>query len=98
MPGPTRSSSDLDPRRRRLLYRAWHRGTREMDLLMGSFCDATVADLSDAELDAFERLIDLPDQSLYAWISNPAEIPAEHRSPLLERLAMSRAHQADRTS
>ena len=40
MTGTTRSSAGLDERRRRLLYRSWHRGTREMDLIMGRFADA----------------------------------------------------------
>ena len=56
----TRSSEGLDERRRRLLFRAWHRGMREIDLIMGRFADAHIATLSDAELDEFERLLDVP--------------------------------------
>ena len=40
MTGSQKSSEGLDPRRRRLLFRAWHRGSREMDLIMGPFADA----------------------------------------------------------
>ncbi len=61
MTGTTRTSAGLDERRRRLLYRAWHRGMREMDLIMGRFADAAIGDMSEAELDAFERLTDVPD-------------------------------------
>jgi antitoxin CptB len=96
MTGPTRTSADLDDRRRRLLYRAWHRGTREMDLIMGSFCEAEIDGLSDADLAAFETLIEVADPTLYGWISEPETIPREMRSPLLERLTRSRAHQAAR--
>ena len=58
MTGTTRSSADLDPRRRKILFRSWHRGTREMDLIMGRFADVHIGDFSEAELDDFERLID----------------------------------------
>ena len=54
MTGTTRSSADLDPRRRRILVRAWRRGIREMDLVIGGFADAEIADLSTAELDQLE--------------------------------------------
>ncbi len=59
MTGSTRSSEGLDVRRRKLLFRAWHRGTREMDLILGRFADAAIADLSEAEIDDFERLLDV---------------------------------------
>lgn len=49
MSGTTRTSADLDPRRRRTLFRAWHRGIREMDLIMGRFADAEIGDLSEEE-------------------------------------------------
>ncbi|MBI3433752.1 MAG: succinate dehydrogenase assembly factor 2 [Proteobacteria bacterium] len=86
MTGSTISSAGLDARRRRLLYRAWHRGTREMDLIIGRFADACIADLSDDDLDAFERLADAPDRDLYAWISGEWEIPNEHDGPVFQRL------------
>ncbi len=50
MTGSTRSSGGLDDRRKRLLFRCWHRGTREMDLILGRFADAEIASLSDDEL------------------------------------------------
>ena len=57
MTGSSRSSDGLDPRRKRLLFRCWHRGTREMDLLLGRFADANIGTLSDAEVEDLERLI-----------------------------------------
>ena len=54
----SRSNEDLDVRRRRLRFRAWHRGIREMDLLMGAFADATIATLDDADLRCFEGVLD----------------------------------------
>ena len=86
MTGSTRSSDGLDPRRRKLLFRSWHRGMREMDLVMGRFADAEIGRLSEAELDEYERLIALPDGELLAWITGEQEIPPEHDCAVLRRL------------
>jgi antitoxin CptB len=86
MTGTTRSSAGLDPRRRRLLYRCWHRGTREMDLIMGRFADATIDTLSEAEIDVFEALSEAPDPDLYAWISGERGVPAQYDHELMRRL------------
>jgi antitoxin CptB len=86
MTGTTCSSAGLDARRRRLLYRCWHRGTREMDLIMGRFADAMIDTLSEAELDIFEQLSDAPDPDLYAWISGGREVPVEYDHELMRRL------------
>jgi len=86
MTGSTRSSDGLDLRRRKLLFRSWHRGMREMDLVMGKFADAEISRLSEAELDEYERLIELPDGELLAWITGEQEVPADHDGALLRRL------------
>ena len=86
MSGSTLTSADLDVRRRKILFRAWHRGTREMDLLMGRFADAALADLSEDELDEFERLIDVPDPELFGWIMGETAAPAEYDKPMFRRL------------
>lgn len=81
-----RSSEGLDLRRRRLLFRAWHRGTREMDLIMGRFADAALADLTDVDLDQYERLMDVPEPELYAWVTDAEPVPPEHDTGLFRRL------------
>jgi antitoxin CptB len=86
MTGTARSSDGLDIRRRKLLFRAWHRGMREMDLIMGRFADETVADLTEQELTEFERLMDLPDRAVLAWVTGEEPLPAEHDGPLFRRL------------
>jgi antitoxin CptB len=86
MTGSTRSSEGLDVRRRRLLFRAWHRGMREMDLIMGRFADHAVEGLADAELTEFERLIDVPDRDLLAWVTGEAGIPETYDTALFRRL------------
>jgi antitoxin CptB len=92
MTGTARSSEGLDARRRKLLFRAWHRGIREMDLIMGRFADSTIEDLSDAELAEFERLMDLPDQQVLAWITGEEPVPADRDGPLLRRLREFHGH------
>ena len=57
----------LDERQKKLKFRAWHRGTREMDLILGSFADAYVFGFDDQSLDAFEQLLSCPDPDLYDW-------------------------------
>ena len=86
MSGTTRSSVGLDERRRRLLYRSWHRGLREMDLIMGRFADAVIGELSEAELSEFERLSELPDPELYAWIAGREAVPPNHDTAMFRRL------------
>lgn len=60
----------LDERRRRAHYRAAHRGTREMDWLLGRYADAVVAAMTEAELDVFERLLAMPDPVLHQCITS----------------------------
>ena len=86
MTGSTRSSDGLDLRRRKLLFRSWHRGMREMDLVMGKFADAEISRLSEAELDEYERLVEMPDGKLLAWITGEQEIPADQDGAVLRRL------------
>ena len=69
-------SDDLEMRRRRAAYRASHRGTKEMDLILGRFADAHLAGMSAEEMWGFERLIALPDPVLTQWFSQD-ETPAE---------------------
>jgi antitoxin CptB len=86
MTGTTRSSEGLDDRRKRLLFRCWHRGTREMDLILGRFADIAVATLSDDELAELESLIEAPDSDLYAALSGDAALASAYAGPLFERI------------
>ena len=86
MTGSTRSSEGLDDRRKRLLFRCWHRGTREMDLILGRFADAEIASLTDAEVAQLEHLIELPDPDLYAALTGNAPLAPEYAGALFERI------------
>ena len=94
MSGTQRTSADLDPRRRRTLFRAWHRGIREMDLIMGRFADAEIGTLSEADLDEFERLIEVPDRDLFRWITGEDETPENYDTPVFRRLKSFHSHGA----
>ncbi len=83
-----RSSAGLDTRRRKLLFRAWRRGVREMDLIVGRFADAHIDTLDEPALDDFERLIEVPDADLYAWIVGAANPPRNYDTAVLDRLRM----------
>ncbi len=67
-----------DTRRKRLLFRSWHRGTRETDLVLGSFAEAHLAAFDGAQLDRYEALLECPDADLYDWIAGRAAPPREH--------------------
>jgi antitoxin CptB len=92
MTGTTRTSADLDPRRRRTLYRSWHRGTREMDLIMGRFADAEIGTLTEEELDDFELLIEVPDRDLFRWITDEVEAPSNYDTPVYRRMKAFHQH------
>jgi antitoxin CptB len=91
MTGSTRSSSGLDDRRKRLLFRCWHRGTREMDLILGRFADAEIVGLTDGELTQLEHLIELPDPDLYAALTGDKPLDPEYASALYDRIKAFRA-------
>ena len=86
MTGTKRSSADLDPRRRRILVRAWRRGIREMDLVIGGFADAEIDQLSDVELDELELLMAEEDADIFRWVTGEAEIPEQFRTALFDRM------------
>jgi len=86
MSGTSLSSDGLDERRRRLLFRAWHRGMREVDLITGRFADAHLASMTEDELDEFERLMHVPEPELLAWVMGGHETPAEFDTALFRKM------------
>ena len=78
--------SAADARRRRVRFRAWHRGTKEMDLILGSFADAHVATMDEADLDSLEALMQAPEQDAYGWITGARPVPPDFDTPLMARL------------
>jgi antitoxin CptB len=78
-----------EARRRRLLFRATHRGTAENDLMIGGFVRSQLGSLTDADVDALEALMDLPDVDLADWLTGRRPIPSEDASPMLLRIRAS---------
>lgn len=68
----------IENRRKRLRFRSWHRGTKEMDLLMGSFADAHLSGFDSSQLDRYEALLDVPEPVVYDWILGRSAPPADH--------------------
>ena len=74
----------LDTRRKRLRFRSWHRGTRELDLLRGTFADRYLSELSESELDCYEALLLEGDPDLFKWISGKVAPPTRHDTEVLQ--------------
>ncbi|WP_421723713.1 succinate dehydrogenase assembly factor 2 [Bauldia sp.] len=81
---PTEDATALA--RKRLAFRAWHRGTRETDLILGRFADAHIAGFDEAELEAFASLLEMPDPDIFAWVTGSRPVPVSMRSSILARL------------
>ncbi len=75
-----------DIRRRRLRFRVWHRGMKEVDLILGRFADAHLATFGTDDLDAFEALLDTPDQDVLAWVLGELPVPPDQDTPFLRRI------------
>lgn len=83
----TESLETSDARRRkRLRFRAWHRGIKEADLILGPFADDHVEAFDAAELDDFEALLAVPDHDLHDWFIGHAAPPAAFNAVLIDRI------------
>ncbi|MCH9020426.1 MAG: succinate dehydrogenase assembly factor 2 [Proteobacteria bacterium] len=71
-------------RRKRLHFRSWHRGTRELDLVLGGFADRHLAGLTPEQLDRYESLIANPDPDIYQWVSGGRAVPAAYDNDVME--------------
>lgn len=78
--------SETDILRRRLRYRSWHRGTREMDLIMGRFADAHLEDFNREQLLQYEELLKENDPDLYNWLTAREPVPADKNSDIMKLL------------
>ena len=81
MPAPnaeTNPAAPIEHRRKRLLFRAWHRGTREADLILGSFARSHLIGFDAPQLDQFEALLEVPDAELFDWLTGRATPPPEY--------------------
>lgn len=85
---PTKSAGeDIGMRKRRLRFRAWHRGTKEMDLVFGPFADARLEGFDEAQLDRLEALMEEEDTDLLKWVLGQESPRADVDIALLDELA-----------
>jgi antitoxin CptB len=82
VPANSNTDTNLDALRRKLGFRAWHRGTREADLLIGSFGDSHLAGFDEVALRQFERLLKENDPDIYDWMTGRTPVPPEHDNPV----------------
>lgn len=80
------AENKLNLRRKRLLFRSWHRGTREMDLILGRFADAMLASLDAEQLDRFAALLENSDPDLHDWLTRRAVVPPAHDHDVMKLL------------
>jgi antitoxin CptB len=84
MTDPDQAEPDL--RRRRLLFRATHRGTFENDLMIGGFVQAHLSSLTDADIDALEAVMEMPDTMLADWLTGRDPVPPGQETEMLRRM------------
>lgn len=92
MSGAQAKSLGLDARQKRILFRSWHRGMREMDLLLGRFANAEIGNLSESELDNFEFLLEALDRDIFSWLTGEAEAPRAYDTPVLQKIRAFHNH------
>jgi len=90
---PGTRSDDAEIRRKRLLFRCWHRGTQEIDLIFGSFAERSADQLSTVQLDRFEALLDCNDADLFDWVTGRSTPPSVHDHDVMRMLRSCHCHQ-----
>ena len=80
------SLETIENKRKRLIFRSWHRGTKEMDQILGSFANKYVPKFTSEELDLYEQLLENSDPEMYDWICGRTDVPANKNSAILEKL------------
>ncbi|MEQ8226664.1 MAG: succinate dehydrogenase assembly factor 2 [Rhodospirillales bacterium] len=76
----------MDARRKRILFRAQHCGMKENDIILGGFAEARIESLSDDDLDAFEALMEQPDNDVYYWVSGREAPPQAFDTNLMRQI------------
>ncbi len=76
----------VEVRRKRLRFRSWHRGTREMDLLIGAFADRHLENFTAQQLARYDALLELSDADLFAWITGKEAVPASYDTDVMDLL------------
>ena len=86
------NDTELDRLRRKLKFRASHRGIKEMDLILGHFADSKVDSMTLSELEEFGSILELHDRDLVQWFTGEVEVPAQYWTGLFQKI---KQHQLD---
>jgi len=86
MSGEEANGPALNARRRRILFRSWHRGMREVDLILGQFAGAEIARLCESELDDYENLLEAADRDIFCWVTGESTPPPAYDTPIFRKL------------
>jgi len=81
------ADNPLDTRRRKAHFRSWHRGMREVDLILGRFADRRMQTLTDAELEQYEALLEVPDTDFLKWVTGEKPVPASYDTALFREIS-----------
>ena len=92
MSGAQAKNLALDARQRRILFRSWHRGMREVDLLLGRFANAEIGNLNSSELDDYELLLEAQDRDMSSWLSGEAQPPSAYDTEVLRKIRAFHSH------
>ncbi len=79
-------SDVFESRRKRIIYRSWHRGCKETDIILGNFCDHFIQEMDDAGLTLFEQLLEEDDAAIWSWLTHKTSPENPAYEPLLEQL------------
>ncbi len=85
MPQPEKERK-IDIKRKKLQFRSWHRGTREIDMLLGRFADAHLSLFSAEQLDLYDQLLHNSDPDIYNWISQNESVPEKENNDVVQKL------------
>lgn len=86
MSDTTFSNDPLEIRKRKARFRAWHRGTREADLVVGGFADRELAGMGEPDLELFESLLDEADADIVKWVTGELPLPAHQGNEVVRRM------------
>ena len=79
-------AEDLEVRRKRLRYHSWHRGTKELDLVLGQFGEKYLSTMSENDIDLFEAIINENEHDIYAWLAGREPVPAHHENHIMNMI------------
>ena len=79
-------AEDLEVRRKRLRYHSWHRGTKELDLVLGQFGEKYLPTMSENDIDLFEAIINENERDIYAWFAGRERVPEQHENHIMNMI------------